>query len=222
MSDQHKLNLGSFNIRGLTKEYKQEKLSNDITKHKLDICCLQEIKLINGRDININDHILICACQQAASTMGMNLLFHQNGNITFTGTWKVSDRIPVIQLKLEEDEYICEEQKGINLHTQKVQHYAVNLQKQLKMKITKYNVKKLVTITFTHQLQRTENISNLDEMYSQLGTSINDFKNKNTSVLLITGDFNAKIDKSNYNEICLGKYSRGKRNNSGQRLIKGT
>ena len=57
---QHKFSLGSFNVRGLTKEYKQEQLTHDMFKYKLDICCLQETKIANGVDTNINDHGLIC------------------------------------------------------------------------------------------------------------------------------------------------------------------
>ena len=36
---------------------------------------------------------------------------------------------------------------------------------------------------------------------------------------MIAGDFNAKAGKRSGNEACLGRYSRGKRNNSGQTLI---
>jgi mRNA deadenylase 3'-5' endonuclease subunit Ccr4 len=36
--------LGTFNVRGLSKEYKQKQLSRDIDKYKVDICCLQKKK----------------------------------------------------------------------------------------------------------------------------------------------------------------------------------
>ena len=62
-----------------------------------------------------------------------------------------------------------------------------------------------------------ENVSKLDEIYTQLATLFNEFKN--TSVLLIAGDFYAKVGKSKDSEMCLGKYSRGTRNNTGQSLI---
>ena len=56
-------------------------------------------------------------------------------------------------------------------------------------------------------------------MYEQLEKEIN--KIKRTSLLLITGDFNAKIGKRkpNSTEICYGKYSIGIRNEPGQKLI---
>ena len=33
--------IGTFNVRGLTKEEKQEALARDIDSYKVDVCCLQ-------------------------------------------------------------------------------------------------------------------------------------------------------------------------------------
>ena len=37
-------------------------------------------------------------------------------------------------------------------------------------------------------------------MYTNLANFINEFKNKNTSLILIAGDFNAKVGKTKDNE----------------------
>ena len=36
---------GTFNVRGLTKDTKNDQLASDIDKYKIDICCLQECKI---------------------------------------------------------------------------------------------------------------------------------------------------------------------------------
>ena len=38
-------NLGTFNVRGLTQEFKQEQLSHDMTRYGLDVLCIQETKI---------------------------------------------------------------------------------------------------------------------------------------------------------------------------------
>ena len=190
-------------------------------KYKLDICCLQETKITNGVDTNINDHRLICIPTDCKH-YGNGFIVSPKWKHNIHKYWKVSDRISVIQIKLRDDEYICEKQNGINLRIRKTQHYITNLQKELKMKIKKTNVKHLITIVNVYApttKKVAENISVLDEMYTNLANLINEFKNKNTSIILIAGDFNAKVGKTKDNETCLGKYSRGIRNNTGQSLI---
>ena len=51
--------LGTFNVRGLTKVYKQQQLSRDINKYKVDICCLQETKVTEQSDTDISNNRLI-------------------------------------------------------------------------------------------------------------------------------------------------------------------
>ena len=56
-------------------------------------------------------------------------------------------------------------------------------------------------------------------MYVQLTDLVNNMNNLSTSMLFITGDFNAKVGTSTGIEQCLGRYSRGRRNNSGETLV---
>ena len=53
------LSFASFNVRGLSEKVKKLSLSNDLKNYKVDICCLQETKIINGCDINIGEYRLI-------------------------------------------------------------------------------------------------------------------------------------------------------------------
>ena len=58
-------------------------------------------------------------------------------------------------------------------------------------------------------------------MYAEIGetiTKINSDRTTKTSFLIIAGDFNAKVGKTK-GEQCLGSYSRGTRNISGQTQV---
>ena len=48
-----KLSIATFNVRELTQEYKQEQLSRDMTKYKLDVISIQETKIREDVDKNI-------------------------------------------------------------------------------------------------------------------------------------------------------------------------
>ena len=56
-------------------------------------------------------------------------------------------------------------------------------------------------------------------MYAQLTKLVNDLKKLSTSIIFSAGDFNAKIGMSKRTETCMRQYSRGRRNDSGERLI---
>ena len=82
--------------------------------------------------------------------------------------------------------------------------------------------KKLITIINVYAPQSGRlrvSTEELDELYSQLNTLVNEHQNKDTALLLICGDFNAKVGKNDDSTECMGKYSRGRRNVSGQCLI---
>ena len=110
----------------------------------------------------------------------------------------------VIQLKLKEHE------------KHKVQNNPLNIN----FRITKtVQQKQLLTIinAYAPITAKVKNDANeLHEMYGQMGNIINEVKNKNSSLLLICGDFNTKIGKSKIQKPCVGKYSRGFRKDSGQ------
>ena len=66
-----------------------------------------------------------------------------------------------------------------------------------------------------------EDPNELDQMYAEIGetiTKINSDRTTKTSLLIIAGDFNAKVGKTK-GEQCLGSYSRGTRNTNGQTLV---
>ena len=91
---------------------------------------------------------------------------------------------------------------------------------EIKTKIRRSNDKNLLTIInvyapTTDIAEKDPNI--LNEMYEQLGKVIHEIKD--TSLTIVAGDMNSKIGKAKEDEECCGKYSRGERNKSGQKLI---
>ena len=55
-----KLSVATFNVRGLTQELKQHQLARDVNRYKIDILSIQETKIRENVDKNINGLRLIC------------------------------------------------------------------------------------------------------------------------------------------------------------------
>ena len=92
----------------------------------------------------------------------------------------------------------------------------------LKMKIYKSEEKHILTIINiyapTAALIRKDNTI-LDDLYLDLSNLMNEQKIYSTMTIL-AGDFNTKVGKQRHTDIsCLGKFSRGRTNNSGKTLI---
>ena len=88
MSSQRKeLTNGTFNVRGLAKEEKQERLAQDIDNYKIDVCCLQETKIKDGRDITIGEK-QHTHYHQTIDITEMDSLSVTTGRIIFTDTGK--------------------------------------------------------------------------------------------------------------------------------------
>ena len=90
------------------------------------------------------------------------------------------------------------------------------------MKICKAEEKHILTIVYIYApataLIRKYNTI-LDDLYLDLSNLINEQERYSTMIIL-AGDFNAKVGKQRHTDIsCLGKYSRGRTNNSGKTLI---
>ena len=52
--------LGTFNVRGLTKDVKQNQLSNDMTRYGIDVACIQETKIPLLINKEVGKNRLIC------------------------------------------------------------------------------------------------------------------------------------------------------------------
>ncbi|MEE8289617.1 MAG: reverse transcriptase domain-containing protein [Nitrosomonadaceae bacterium] len=210
MKPKNYLSIGTFNVRGISQESKQQNLKHDMVKYGVDICALQETKIINGVDKNI-DGFRLLSLKTNQKAYGNGFMISPKYNNCIHRHWKVSDRIAVLQLDM----------KGIINNGEPQQQYQSTLD-GLKMKIQRKSPKHLFTIinVYAPTTQRVQaNMKELDDMYSQLSELVNNFKNLASSMFVITGDLNAKVGKYSGLEKCLGQFSRGRRNNSGETLV---
>ena len=136
--------------------------------------------------------------------------------------WRVSERICVLQLKMKHQDFTSK-LDGMRMEITKANsnRYTSRLD-GLKIKIYKAEEKHILTITNvyapTTALIRKDNTI-LDDLYLDLSNLINEQKSYSTMTIL-AGDFNAKVGKQRHTDIsCLGKFSRGRKNNSGKTLI---
>ena len=138
--------IGTFNVRGLNDEQKQECLARDIDSYKLDVCVLQEDKLEDGIDCAIGDqkHRFISIkpdCRHYGNGFVVSSKWKQN----IHRCWKVSDRVAVLQLLTESPEYKCEKIDDTKLKIQRQTIYTSTLN-NTKLTIKKVKHKGVISI----------------------------------------------------------------------------
>ena len=104
--------------------------------------------------------------------------------------WKVSERIAVIQLIRSND----------------------------KKQVNKSNIISIVNVYAPTTQRIKQDNTELHDMYNELGILLQELQ-KLSNIIFIAGDFNAKIGKSNVKNPSIGRFSRGRRNASGEELI---
>ena len=68
------------------------------------------------------------------------------------------------------------------------------------------------------QQQKEQHLEELRDLYNDLTTLNNNLRNMSTSMILIAGD-NGKVGKADDLETCIGRWTRGQRNDNGQKLV---
>ena len=201
------LRMGTFNLRGINDINKQRCLWRDIAKYKIDLCCLQETKLTEATDENF-DNCRFINIGTESRHYGNGFVVSSEWSQNIVRYWKVSDRISVIQLRLKDDNtYTCKcisQREGI---------WKLKIQRKEKNLLSVINV-------YAPTTSRVDsNPNERTEFYTDLSTTMQEVKKK-SCLVLIGGDFNAKIGKQpERDEMCVGRFSRGRRNIAGQQLI---
>ena len=216
-----KFSIGTFNVRGLTSDIKKELLNQDIEKLSVDICCLQETKIKKGIDINIKNNRLICFPSEK-SHYGNGFLIKSIWKENIHKFWKISERISVLQLKMKQQDFTSTlDGMKIKITKRNTNKYKSILD-GMKIKIYKAEEKHILTIINVYAPATTlikKDNSILDDLYLDLSNLLNEQKSCSTMTIL-AGDFNAKVGKRKHTDInCLGKFSRGRTNNSGKTPI---
>ena len=125
--------MGTFNVRGLTKDIKKDQLASDMTKYKIDICCLQECKIKDGCDETIQKARLICLPTKEISH-GNGFLVSKKWEKFIYKTYKVSERIAVLQLEADGERYKCEKINDTILKFRKIKKTYKALLKKTRLK----------------------------------------------------------------------------------------
>ena len=97
---QRTFNLGTFNVRGLTQEFKQEQLSHDMSRYGLDVLCIQETKIKDLTNIDVDGNRLICL-ETNSPHYGNGFMVSKKWKSNIYKFWRVNDRIAVLQLQTE-------------------------------------------------------------------------------------------------------------------------
>ena len=219
------LNIGTFNVRGIMDSVKQYQLSKDMSKYNVDICALQECKIKEGIDTrvgNVEDECRLITFKSVQKAYGNGFIVSKKMSNKIEKCWKVNDRICVIQLNLED-----QTDSEINLKSKYTDFSKSSKPRSMKKKRKKRQhnePKKTLNIINVYAPTTTlvnKDITILDKLYSKL-QSLKNALSTSSSITMIVGDFNSKIGKKELDEdeiTCIGKFSRGKRNVSGQHLI---
>ena len=92
--------IATFNVRGLNDSEKKKNLSTDLDLYKVNVGCIQECKIINGCDEDINGNQLI-TFPTKEKVYGIGSILNRNIKNNVAKTWKISDRLAVLQVSSE-------------------------------------------------------------------------------------------------------------------------
>ena len=188
--------IGTFNVRGLTSQSKQDALSQDVNNYEIDICCLQETKIIDSNDYDTTNGNRLITIPSTSKHYGNGFIIAKRWKEYVHRYWKVSDRICVIQLKTDKSRF----KDGNN----------------------KTNIDHIITIinVYAPTAERAKKFPHeISQFYTDLTKTTTQLKKLSTSALFIAGDFNSKVGVKRDLETCIGSWSRGYRNENGQRLV---
>ena len=207
--------IGSWNIQGGVKNMLDlDILMKDLVVRKLDIACLQETRITEDSFLIVNRPAYgwLLNCGQETSTdknhqYGMGFYVSNKMYNFYIGHKMISNRIAYIQFE------IPTKQKNINNNGKKRK-----LENQTKY-IEKNKIITIINIYAPTSPVAEKNPEEEDKFYEQLTKTYNNCKNK-SSLVLIAGDFNAKLGTKNQteNEAFIGNFGKGTRNHKGHRL----
>ena len=183
-------------------------------KYKIDICALQECKIKNGTDerVGAKEKCRLITFPTTQKHYGNGFITSPQIAKRIYKCWKVDDRICVMQLNMDKD---------ISDETVLRSKYMVLSMARKRNDDNILAPKKIMNVINVYA-PTTSLVSKdpklLDKIYQKLSNLLNEFKGANNTNIIM-GDFNAKIGIKDNMEKCVGRYSRGRRNNSGQLLI---
>ena len=178
------MNIGSFNVRGISSSIKKNNLVQDLTQYKLDLISIQETKT-KADDQVINGHRLI-TFEHTNRQGGLGFLIAKTLTPSIESYWCINERLAVLKLKPSTNSL---------------------------------NSNRSTLIINTHLPTSVTTAIDSDErdnIYNEIQKLFREYQRE---TILIAGDFNSKVGKKIDGENCLGNFSKGVRNDNGQRLV---
>ena len=180
-------NIASWNIQGGIQSLEDSKiLINDMAKHKVEICCLQETRC---GEYNYTNEQGTLICLESEDNTPVHRKYGQGFYISkkwmphFWGIKRISNRISVI-------------------------NFLLNKSKARNSQLTIINVYAPTSLLVNGDIKEAE------IFYEQLQATINMY-NSRSDFLIVAGDFNSKLGINLGEETFLGHYGKGTRNRNG-------
>ena len=92
-------NAATYNVRGLADHGKRETLAVDIENYEIDVCCLQETKVVEAVDIELENGCRFININSDNRHYGCGFIISKKWKNSIYEYWKISDRIAVLQLR---------------------------------------------------------------------------------------------------------------------------
>jgi len=181
--------VATLNVRGISSTARQESLRRGLLSYKIDICCLQETKLVRELDECRDGYRLICFPPECRH-YGLGFAVSSSLTASIQRFWQVSDRVAVLTLKLFENSSGSARGRGSLA---------------------------IINVYAPASSRCAQSAEELDKFYSALSQAYDQVKQ--SGVLYIAGDFNAKAGSRIAGETAVGSHGRGKRNVHGQTLV---
>lgn len=193
--------VATFNVRGLADPTKRNSLSKDIKNYNVDICCLQETKIVENIDITLPDGNRFVNINSESKHYGNGFFIFKKFTNYVYSYWKISDRICVLQLKTAKS-------KARN-----------TIVENNRKKVLYDHVINIINIYAPTSERAQKYPRKTEEFYEKRNNTLKDLRKLSTSIVFIAGDFNAKVGKPENTETCIGRWTTGTRNNNGMKLV---
>ena len=174
------IGIATFNVRSINDEVKQEQLSKDIVKYRVQICALQECKIKAGIDRRIGEErsrLITFSTKQKA--YGNGFIVSADLACRIYKCWKVDDRACVIQINMDKDidesQHLLCKYKSLN-QARKQNNPDESVPKKLLNIINVYGPTKTLV---------KQDVKMLDKLYTKLSNLLNDFEKKSGSINIV-------------------------------------
>lgn len=185
----HVVRVATFNVRGLTAEYKKQALSRDLAARLVDICALQETKIQEDLDRPLPNNTRLICFKPHTPARGNGFFIGKKFAPFLHRAWQheLTERIAVA-----------------------IFHLPLS-------RASRFYELRIINVYGPTSPISAKDPSERDRMYDLLAKQVAVFNN-NRGCTIVIGDFNARVGRQQDGETCIGSHGRGLRNENGDAL----